>query len=146
MKPDHLANDQLINNTLNKQKIREDGNEIILSEGVTDSILEVGHINAAEGAHAPSLKQDASKDLMRMIMKQQSTKKKFKPSLDVTSKTKPTHNNQRLTTRVRKQAKVRSALVALHKLAKNIHQDEDRKMGQPAKRFLSNHASINMLD
>ena len=146
LKPDHLANDQLITNTLNKQKIREDNNEIILSEGAHDSNLEVGYINATEGANAPSLKKDTSKDPMRIIMKHQSTKKKFKSSLDVISKTKPTHNNQGLTTSVRTQAKVRSVLVALHKLAKNIHQDVDRKMGQTTEKFLAHHASINMLD
>ena len=72
--------------------------------------------------------------------------KYYTPSLDVTSKTRPTHINQRPATRVRKQAKVRSALVALHKLSKKIDQDEDRKMGQTTERFLAHHAGINILD
>ena len=50
--------------------------------------------------------------------------KQNKPALNVTSRTKRTHTNQRLTNRVRMQVKVNPALVAHHKIAESINKDE----------------------
>ena len=120
-----------------------------ISEGATDNVSEGGHVTATEGAlpqSAPSLQLDASRDLSRMI-KRMSTKNKNKPyMLDVTKDTNRTSSKQRKTRRVRKQAKVRTALVALHNLAEDIHKRDKYKLGQSTECFLSHHADVNMLE
>ena len=76
-----------------------------------------------------------------------STKNKRKPyMLDATKSTERTSSKQRISRRVRKQAKVRAALVALHNLAKDIHKHDRHKLGQSTECFLVHHADINMLD
>ena len=89
----------------NKKRRRE---EITISEGATNNVSEGGRVTATEGAlpqSAPSLQLDASRDLSRMI-KRMSTKKKRKPyMLDATKSTERTSSKQRISRRVRKQAK-----------------------------------------
>ena len=65
---------------------------------------------------------------------------------DATKSTKRTSSKQRINKRVRKEEKVRSALVALHDLAKDIHKHGRHKLGQTIECFLSHHTDISMLD
>ena len=120
----NVTNDQ-INHELHildgcKKRKSEDVNENFTSEGESDVVLEGRHITSTEGATAPSLQLDASKDLSRMI-KGRTPTKKYNKRLDIPSTTTRTLRHQKRTKRVRKQAKVRSALVSLHKLAETIY-------------------------
>ena len=54
--------------------------------------------------------------------------KQNKLVISITSGTKRAHKNKRLTNRVRKQTKVHSALVALHKFAENLNKDKYKTM------------------
>mgnify|MGYP001256284380 CR=1 FL=1 len=60
--------------------------------------------------------------------------------------TNRTHRYRNRTKRVRKQAKVRSALLSLHKLVERIHEDDEAKMCQTTEKFLAHHANINIMD
>ena len=66
--------------------------------------------------------------------------------LDATKSTKRTSSKQRISKRVRKQAKVRAALIALDNLATDIHKHDKTKLGQTTECFLAHHANISMLD
>lgn len=50
------------------------------------------------------------------------------------------------TKRVRKQDKVRSVILLLHKLATRIHEGDEAKMCQTTKKFLAHHANTNGMD
>ena len=68
---------------------------------------------------------------MRFMNRQSKPKTNNKPyMLDATKSTKRTSSKQRISKRVRKQAKVRAALVALHDLAEDIHNHDKHKLGQ----------------
>ena len=132
--------------TVSKKKKRK-SDEITISEGATDYVSEGRQITATGVAQsAPSLQLDASKDLMR-FMNRAKPKNNNKPyMLDATKSTKRTSSKQRISTRVRKQAKVRAALVALHDLAEDIHKHDKHKLGQTTECFLTHHAKVSMLD
>ena len=150
-----------------KRRKRKREDDIISSEGVQKDVHEDTHISTTEGAvllkpttdgflkaNAPSLQQDASKDLMRMSrsIRARKTKAKNKSGLkqkvnkrtsvlDVTDES--TH---RYSKRVRKQAKARSALLSLHNLAESLHKNKETRMGITTEKIFAHHATINMVD
>ena len=86
-----------------------------------ESHVEIHQIRSSEGAivstqDAQSLKQNVSKNLSRILSSPKNT-----PVLDVKKSKKSIGKNQRISSRVRKQTKVRSALLSLHRLAEKLH-------------------------
>ena len=115
---DKIVGNQLMtdDNMITVKSKKRNREEISISEGAHDTRLEGRQIAATEGAKcAPSLEQDASRDLSRMIRRKKwkTSDRKMPYNLDVSKSTVRTHTRQRIGKRIRKQAKVQAALVAL---------------------------------
>lgn len=82
-----------------------------------------------------------------MIKRKSKTKtKKISYTLNATNSTVCTSSKQNISKRMRKQAKVRSALVALRNLAKDIHKHDKKKLVQATANFLAHYAHLFSLD